>query len=509
MATQAATIPPAGSTPSPLPTPAAGRENHTTPQSSIPPFIQQPIHRSSESSDISPFIPEPLPPAPSSAAASPFGLTRVAGLRSVEVANQIASLPADGWERLPTGGRSLAESDTAPRVEIGLPTSAQPSSLTSGTEVAAKAWNAIEPTAGFYETTVQDLVREPNQSVSPFLPASVAGVEAIESRRRLATQVSRELLADSLRPLADAPTAVEPPTGWKNIESELRQRLARSRELLRRQAILSAREEVLAGLRSLTRAIDLRTSSYSSEPALNRALTALDEELDFHQSLRHPSHSLGTPQIVARHETPALKNVPLEGVAPELAAQHYRTYAREQLQLAAQEHPWAADLFYALGQTYECQASDAQPDSRIYRHQAMTCYIAALDVSPEHAEGAQQLGYVLMLLDRLEEAENALRLAIAKKPTLTAWDHLAEVYRRRGDPQQASLAANQANALRTSSPGSTIPDVVSLDPRAFAGISPNQVLGSTSSREATTATPSAAVAKDTASRTNWLSRWWR
>ncbi|MFN9913138.1 MAG: hypothetical protein ACK53L_11165, partial [Pirellulaceae bacterium] len=125
-------------------------------------------------------------------------------------------------------------------------------------------------------------------------------------------QVSRELLADSLRPLADAPTAVEPPTGWKNIESELRQRLARSRELLRRQAILSAREEVLAGLRGLTRAIDLRTSAYSSEPALNRALMALDEELDFHQSLRQPTHSISTRQIVARHETPALKGVELE-----------------------------------------------------------------------------------------------------------------------------------------------------------------------------------------------------
>jgi tetratricopeptide (TPR) repeat protein len=363
-----------------------------------------------------------------------------------------------------------------------------------------------------YETAVQDRVRGPAPTVPPsptFLPASVAGVEVIESRQRLATQLSRELLADSLRPLADAPTAIEPPTGWKNIESELRERLARSRELLRRQAILSAREEVLAGLRGLTRAIDLRTSAYSSEPALNRALMALDEELDFHQSLRQPTHSISTRQIVARHETPALKGVELEDVSPELAAQHYRTYAREQFQLAAQEHPWAADLFFALGKTYECQASDAQPDSRVWRHQAMTCYIAALDVSPEHAEGAQQLGYVLMLLDRLEEAETALQLAIAKKPTLTAWDNLAEVYRRRGDPQQASLAANQANALRTSSSGSTIPDVVSLDPRAFAGISPNQVIGSTSFREATTATPSAAVAKDTATKTSWLSRLWR
>jgi tetratricopeptide (TPR) repeat protein len=345
-----------------------------------------------------------------------------------------------------------------------------------------------------------------HETVSHVVPASMAESEAISSRMRLASQVSRELLSGSQQSLGVAPLPIEPPAGWKNVESELRAHLTKCDELLRRNAILSAREEVLMGLRVLYRAIDLRSGEWVSEPAFDQALAAFSEESDFHQSLRNPTRAQSTPRIVAGHATQALKQVDLTGVSPELAAQHYRAYARQQLGNAAQGHPWAADLLYALGKTYERRADSSKEDGFMFHNQAVTCYNAALDVVPNHVDGANQLGYTLMKLDRVDEAQAILSQATQMQPSADTWKNLAELYRRRGQMDQAAIAVQQATSLGMPSEASKVPEVYQVDPQTFIGMSPNQFMNPTIANAAPVAPAKSAPAAPPTKSTSWFSR---
>jgi tetratricopeptide (TPR) repeat protein len=345
-----------------------------------------------------------------------------------------------------------------------------------------------------------------HETASQVVPASMAESDAMSSRMRLASQVSRELLGSQQQSLGVAPLPLEPPTGWKNVESELRQHLAKCDELLRRNAILSAREEVLMGLRVLFRALDLRSGEWISEPAFDQALAAFSEESDFHQSLRNPTRGQPTARIVAGHATQALKQVDLNGVSPELAAQHYRAYARQQLAKAAQGHPWAADLLYAFGKTYERRADSSKEDGFMFHNQAVTCFSAALDVVPNHVDGANQLGYTLMKLDRIDEAEAILSQATQMNPSADAWKNLAEVYRRRGQLDQVAIAVQQATALSLPTEASKLPEVYQVDPQTFVGMSPNQFMNPAIASAVTTTPAVSAPAAPPAKSTSWFSR---
>ncbi len=110
------------------------------------------------------------------------------------------------------------------------------------------------------------------------------------------------------------------------------------------------------------------------------------------------------------------------------------------------------------------------------RNHAVVCYAAALDVLPTHPDGANQLGYSLLKLDRLDEAQAVLSQATQSHPSTDAWRNMAEVFRRRGQPDQAALASQQAEVLAASNTTSAVPEVVQVDPQTFVGMSPNQFM---------------------------------
>ncbi|MDZ4852580.1 MAG: hypothetical protein SGI77_25100 [Pirellulaceae bacterium] len=331
--------------------------------------------------------------------------------------------------------------------------------------------------------------------------AILAQSERDASRMRLASQISRELMEDGERPMGIAPVPVEPPMGWKSVEEEIRGHLSKCDELLKRNAVMSARDEVLTGLRVLYRALDLRSGGWSSEPTLDQALSAFSEEADFQQSLLRPTHAQSTARIVAGHATQALKQVDLKDVSPELAAQHYRTYARHQLAIAAQGHPWAADLIYALGKTYEQRAEANGDNSVMFRNQAAACYAAALDIAPGHADGANQLGYTLLRLDRLDEAQTVLSQSLQYNPSANAWKNLAEVYRRREQPDMVAFALQQVAILEGHNTVDGLPEVIQIDPQTFARISPNQQI-----KQGTVTSASAVSPSVPPKSTSWFSR---
>ena len=300
-------------------------------------------------------------------------------------------------------------------------------------------------------------------------------------RIALADRVSHELLSNAPVDAAGVPQALESLPGWQAIEQELRQRLDRCDTLLKRGAVMSAREEAFQGLLRLYRTMDLHRGKMYSEAALEKAIVALREGMDFQRALGSSSHS-SVQSIVNTHTTDALKNRPLDTTSTEMAAMHYRWYARYQLVTASDGHPWAADLLYAYGKTIEKEADLNPSKASLYRNQAVIFYQAATQVKPTHTEAASQLGFALIHLDRLEDAYTVLSASVRQSPSANAWNNLAEVYRRRGANAEAEYAVQQANSLTQNktqySPEN--PEIVEVDPSTFAKYSPIPTMASPS-----------------------------
>jgi tetratricopeptide (TPR) repeat protein len=219
--------------------------------------------------------------------------------------------------------------------------------------------------------------------------------------------------------------------------------------------------------------MDLHRGSLFSEPAFEKALVAFREEVDFQKSLRS-SQGASVQDIVDTHATEALKNRPLESTSPEMASMHYRWYARFQMITAADGHPWAADLLYAYGKTLEKEAEQNPARTVMLRSQAVVCYQAATQITPNQSDASNQLGYALIHLDRMEDAYTALAASIQNKPNANAWNNLAEIYRRQGKPADAEYAVQQAAALQNATPqySSQNPEITEVDPAVFAKYSP-------------------------------------
>ena len=372
--------------------------------------------------------------------------------------------------------------------ELVLPQAA-PSKPTTATTTLSRTESVLQLESPTKTTTpvqlvpsVQETLIASNTNVFPVFKAaqsaeSINVAPAVDEYQMkkfaLAQRVSHELLSNTPTISARAPEALESLPGWQSVERELKQRLERCDALLKRGVVLSAREEASQGILRLYRTMDLYRGSLFSEPAFEKALVAFREEADFQKTLRS-SQGVNVQAIVDTHATEALKNRPLESTSPEMASMHYRWYARYQLLIASDGHPWAADLLYAYGKTVEKEADLNPASSVMLRSQAVVCYQAATQITPAQSDAANQLGYALIHLDRMDDAYVALTASIQNKPNANAWNNLAEVFRRQGKSAEAEYAVQQASALENATPQYTAqnPEITEVDPAVFAMYSP-------------------------------------
>jgi len=313
-----------------------------------------------------------------------------------------------------------------------------------------------------------------SQSRQPVVELNAPPANEIEMQRLARAQrVSHETLSSTSASTSRAPEALESLPGFDSVKRELKLCLEKCDSLLKRGAVLSAREEASQGLLRLFRTMDLHRGHLYSEPAYEKAMAAIREEADFQKILGGRQGS-GVQAAVDTHSTEALKNRPLESTSPELAAMHYRWYARYQLVIASDGHPWAADLLYAYGKTLEKDAELNPSRANMFRNQSVVFYQAATQVAPNQSDAASQLGYALIHLDRMDDAYNALAASIQTKPNANAWHNLAEVFRRTGKVAEAEYAVEQAAAMssQVSQHSPENPEITEVDPATFAKYSP-------------------------------------
>jgi hypothetical protein len=255
------------------------------------------------------------------------------------------------------------------------------------------------------------------------------------------------------------------------VGQQLSTLLANSEQLSRRGLFLSAREDAGMAQLRLARFLDSLSNNYRSEPALKAAQTALREAVDFSQS--RTAEIL--PELINSHETPVLKSVDIARTPPTTLAQSYYQYAETQLIEGAQQHPWFSDIFYTIGRTYQAEAdSTSTADRDLLRAQAIVYYRAAVTIRPSNSLATNQLGFVLLQLDRPKEAQVALVASVDSRLEIPALQNLVEASRRLGDHAMQQWAMNAISQLQRQIPPPlpNSPEILEVDNNTFRSTTP-------------------------------------
>lgn len=320
-------------------------------------------------------------------------------------------------------------------------------------------------TQGGSKTSIPNAVPVQNQLVSPQQEAG---------RQRLAQTVSSKIIASQPKPPSGAGqlVALNRSIGWDAIGERLRRKSDRCNNLLMRNAFFSARQEAQESVVELVRALDKVENRFHCEPALLAAQQALREAEDFASQQRTSGDKDMLRRIVDSHQTPILKQQNLANVPPLAAAEHYRLYALQSLLEAAQGHPWSSEVYYLIGRTFHAQADNRDGVPELLREKAAVYYQAATTIMPNNALASNQLGYILLQKGQPVEAKEALVASVGAGATPSSLANLAEASRRLGDSQTMQWATANLHAMQPPTQGPRIPDVIEVDNRRFAAMSP-------------------------------------
>ncbi len=288
----------------------------------------------------------------------------------------------------------------------------------------------------------------------------------------LASKVSKQILGDQNGPTKQLVLNGSSLAGPAAVEQQLNAQMARSEQLCRRGMFLSAREESLSAMIQLSRYLDSLSNTLHSEPCIRAARTAMREAEDFTELLSLS----GLQELAGSHETSVLDGVDLSRVPPASLAQLYYQHAESKLLEASQQHPWFSDIYYSIGRTYQAEAdSRAEIGATPLRLQAVVYYRAATTIRPKNALAANQLGFVLLQMDRPREAQLALVSSVDSKMDIPALQNLAEASRRLGDQRMQQWAISMASTLQRQQPPQAqrqAPEVLELDNRSFGATTP-------------------------------------
>jgi tetratricopeptide (TPR) repeat protein len=214
---------------------------------------------------------------------------------------------------------------------------------------------------------------------------------------------------------------------WEELRPRLMTRLQACDALLRKGSVYSARDEIRMGLLSLARKLDQLAGPSS---AAGQRKSAIRKSMPHESALQHALRELDECSYANSADLP-------------IALQTFSDLVPQ----ACLNHPWAADLWYAMGKTYERELEYSPKQVDILRLQSVECYKVALRVAPSRGYIANQLGYSYLHTGSLEDASRALKQALDAGPTPYSWRNLAELYRRRGAMGEARLADEQAEFM--------------------------------------------------------------
>jgi tetratricopeptide (TPR) repeat protein len=297
--------------------------------------------------------------------------------------------------------------------------------------------------------------------------------ESHSNRMKLASVVSKRILGQQEATPKPEVSPLQTTLGWNAVGTQLKGHLEQCTELTRRGVFASAREEAQTALLQLTRHLDQLSNRFVSEPCLQAAQTAMREAECFTDAISAIDPDV-LRQISDSHITPILKQSEVQAASPLTLSQHYYRYAEGKLVEASQGHPWYSEILYGLGRAYQAEAELAQGQTKqLVLSKALVYYQAAVTILPKNALAANQLGYVLLQLDRPAEAQKALIASVDIHPDSPALQNLAEASRRLGDRRLEDWALLVLGSQNKAAEAiGQVPKIEMVDNRTFVAISP-------------------------------------
>ena len=189
------------------------------------------------------------------------------------------------------------------------------------------------------------------------------------------------------------------------------QRVRQGFQLAEQGALYLARAEFIAALKLIAQANDARQGTRWHSKAVTAGFLALKESTDF-VSQNAGIEDADVAKIVSGHKTPILKRVEISEMTPIVAAQHYYTYAQEQLSGAAAQEVIGSMALYGLGKAVIAGVGNKSPDLE-YTGQARALYRAALMAEGKNYLAANELGVLLSENGQPELARELLTRSIS------------------------------------------------------------------------------------------------
>lgn len=197
-------------------------------------------------------------------------------------------------------------------------------------------------------------------------------------------------------------------------------------DLAGRGAYLAARAQFRAALVVLAQGLDAEEGTPRHGAALSRAWTALREAEDFLPLRGEVPAGETLRQIIARHETPILKEETFTQITALDAFRHYLGYAQDLLAQAAGHEVAGSMALRGLGKLYGALAESADGVVPEPLAQAVVFFQAALMVCPENYMAANDLGVLFARAGRWREAAQVLEYAARIHPDETVTRNLAK-----------------------------------------------------------------------------------
>jgi Flp pilus assembly protein TadD len=289
------------------------------------------------------------------------------------------------------------------------------------------------------------------------------------------------------------------------VQEKAREHTRHGFSLAQRGATFSARAEFIQSLRLVAQAMDTQSGGDQFGRSLAAGLQALEEADDFAPKGSKLEAHLPLAALVDAHETPVLKNLPIEELNPLQALQHYYAYAREQLAYATGRTVAGSEALYALGKL-QTQAVQLEAGAeRMHQAKGMAFHQAALDADSRNYQAANELAVLLARHGQWETAKTLLVHSVQLKPQPEVWRNLATVHATLGEQELARLAENECRLMQPDGPAHPLAGQVQwVDPAAFAAAGPQ---GGPAPRMASQPRPQPRAPQPASSTGNWITPW--
>jgi tetratricopeptide (TPR) repeat protein len=235
-----------------------------------------------------------------------------------------------------------------------------------------------------------------------------------------------------------APRPVAPSLS-EHVTGEVHRQLQYAISLAERGATLSAREECIAALKLIARALD----SGNTEGPRTRIL-----ELSLQDLFEGSTAANSTDRSQQRQ-------------------QRYQSAAQHLAQAFAGQ-PLASKALYTLGRIQLIAGPAGSTETTFAKARAMALFLAAVGSDRGNAAAAHELGTMFAALSQLEQAVYWLELSSQGAPHPETWENLAAVYDRLHRPEKAAAARKEAERLASDSQTATSSGVTWVDQATFA-----------------------------------------